>query len=366
MQKQTARLAEMLAGRGSEVSVVTRNYYGRPREERRGTIVIHRTPAAGRPDERAIDGAPPLVSRGAVTSALYLFFGLLWCLKNRRHFEVIQCQQMFGSMLLGVAAGFLLRKRVVVRLTLSGERGEAAQLRRMPFAGARLHLLRRVDAWVVLTDAMSEELRALGVAQDRITVIPNAVPLPDAAVTGPVASARPLVLYAGRLSAEKGIDSLLAAMPHVLERHPDAVLQIAGAGGVFGVQEDALREQARNLGSAVEFLGWIPDLTPRLLAADVFVLPTTSEGMSNAMIEAMAAGRAIVTTDIAAHRGVVEDGVTALLVPPSDPPALAAAINELLGDPELRSRLGRAARATAERRHSLEAMLSAYLTVYCA
>ena len=376
MQQQTRRLSEALAAAGGGVCIVTRNYYGLPREERRGSITIRRTPAAAAPDSRAVSGPPPVASRAALTSLLFLACGFVWCVARRRSYDVIQCQQMFGSMLLGMALRFCIGKRVVVRVTLSGERGEVSQLRRMPLAELRLWLMRRVDHWVALTAEMSDELQSLGIPASRIAIIPNAAPLPARSATDAsmrkeasrAIEATPgrLLVYAGRLSAEKGVDTLLRAMPAILARHPDATLAILGGGGPFSADETALRELAEALGvsAAVRFEGFVSDVTPWLLAADVFVLPSRSEGMSNALIEAMAAGAPIVTTGIAAHHEVVRGGENALVIPAGDAVALGEAINALLEDEELSRRLGQNARESAAKKHSPAVMLDAYVSVY--
>lgn len=376
MQRQTRRLAGLLAEAGSRVSIITRNYRALPREERQGSLVIRRTPVAARPDPRSLDGTPPFVSRAALTSLLYLGSGFIWAFRRRKQYDVIHCQQMFGSMLLGMALRLCTGRPVVVRVTLSGERGEAAQVRRMPLASLRLRLVRKVDHWVALTREMSDELQGLGIPPGRITIIPNAAPLPEGTATDPAAHERARqalgaeggrrLVYAGRLSAEKGLDTLLSAMPQILRDAPDAVLSILGGGGAFGREEAALRRTAETLGvaHAVRFEGFVDDVTTWLLAADVFVLPSKSEGMSNALVEAMAAGNAIVTTDLAAHREVVEDGVNARVVRSGDPDDLARAVTQLLRGRELRARLGTAARRTAAEKYSLAVMRDAYLSVY--
>jgi glycosyltransferase involved in cell wall biosynthesis len=144
----------------------------------------------------------------------------------------------------------------------------------------------------------------------------------------------------GRLSEQKGHRFLLEAMRPVLASHPRARLLIAGDGHL----RERLQEQAGPFGDRVAFLG-IRDDVPALLArADLFVFPSLWEGQGNALLESLAVGPAIVATDIPSTRETVADGKEALLVPPTDPGALASAMLRVLDDPGLAARLAAGAR----------------------
>jgi glycosyltransferase involved in cell wall biosynthesis len=155
---------------------------------------------------------------------------------------------------------------------------------------------------------------------------------------------QPVVGTIGRLEDRKGHDQLLRAAGEMLAgangRRPQLV--IVGDGPL----RESLAGQARTLGVAdsVRFEGTVADVRPVLAAMDVFVLPSRAEGMSNALMEAMAAGRPVVATAVGGNTEVVTDGETGLLVPPGNPAAIARAVDGLLGDPERASRLGAAAR----------------------
>ena len=160
---------------------------------------------------------------------------------------------------------------------------------------------------------------------------------------------------------------LLQAWARVVRRYEKAQLLLAGGGGAFRNVETQLRQQQRVLGieKSVRFLGHVSNVTEYLLAADLFVLPTSTEGMSNSLLEAMAAGNAIIATDIAANREIVTNEVDALLVPPRDAEAFENAVVRAFDSAELSTRLGCVAREKARARHSVEAMTDAYLSVYC-
>ena len=181
-------------------------------------------------------------------------------------------------------------------------------------------VLRRARGVIAVSTALAEEARALGAAE--VAVVRNGVELPPEAGRE---AAEPYVLYAGRLSPEKGVEELLQAAQGL-------PLVVAGDGPL----------RARVPGA----LGWVPrqELGRLLAGAAVVACPSRREGFGVACAEAMAYGRAVVASDVGGLRDLVRDGETGLLVPPRDPAALRAALDRLLGDPGLRARLGAAAR----------------------
>jgi glycosyltransferase involved in cell wall biosynthesis len=188
-------------------------------------------------------------------------------------------------------------------------------------------------------------------------VVPNTVDVERLArlAAGPVpdelGSGGPLVAFSGRLEQRKGVHVLVEAMRLVWDRHPDArVALLGGQDGEWNGRPmvDHLRELARGHDDRLLILGRLPAerLFPCLAAADVVALPSLWESFSLAALEAMALGRPLVAT-AGVFPPFVRDDETALLVPPEDADALAGAVNRLLGDDELRARLGSAATATA-------------------
>jgi glycosyltransferase involved in cell wall biosynthesis len=177
----------------------------------------------------------------------------------------------------------------------------------------------------------------------RAHYLPNFV---DAAPAAPLARATlatqakvPLALALGRLHENKGFDVLLAALANV----PDLHLWLAGEGPLRRTLED----QAASLGIAgrVRFLGWRDDVAALLAAADFLVSSSRHEPLGNVVLEAWAAGRAVVATAAAGPSELIEDGESGILVPVEDAVSLAAALRGLAGDPSLRARLADAGHA---------------------
>jgi glycosyltransferase involved in cell wall biosynthesis len=177
---------------------------------------------------------------------------------------------------------------------------------------------------------------------------------------------RRIAVYTGQLAEQKGLDTLLRAWKLLRKSHAEVHLLLLGQGGAFRNVEPDLRRLAAELEleDLVHFCGHVPNPMDYLLASDCFVLPTRAEGMSNSLVEAMAAGGAIVTTNIPANLEIAEHGVNALLVAPNDPQGLAGCVARILDDPGLARRLGRAAREKAERDLSVDTEVSSYLSLY--
>lgn len=192
--------------------------------------------------------------------------------------------------------------------------------------------------------------------------LPNPVLLPsELPDSGNEGQAR--ILFLGRLNEKKGLLDLLAAMPAVVAACPKARLVLAGDG-----ERAMLEDEAARLGvaAAVEFPGWVDGAyKARLLAeASLLVLPSHFEAFGVAVLEAMAWGKPVVATRVGGIPEVLEDGVHGLLVPPHDPPALAAALQSLLADRQLGLRMGLAGKVHVRARFGAEIVLSSLAQFY--
>jgi glycosyltransferase involved in cell wall biosynthesis len=202
-------------------------------------------------------------------------------------------------------------------------------------------LLRRARVVVCASTALAADCSALGAREVR--VIPSGVDLPDE--VGMPEEEPPHVLYVGRLSEEKGIRDLAKAA----EGLP---LVVVGDGPL------------RDLVPAA--VGFLPhdELGPYYERAAVVCVPSRREGYGVAAREAMAYGKAIVSTGVGGLADAIDDGVTGLVVPPGDVPALRAALERLLGDADLRRRLGARAREKARATYAWRVATEATIAVY--
>ncbi|GAA3756896.1 glycosyltransferase family 4 protein [Terriglobus aquaticus] len=210
--------------------------------------------------------------------------------------------------------------------------------------------------------AVSEEVRRHAVEVDRVPpervgVVYNGVALP-AAEEPRTWPERPVVVTVGNLRAVKGQDTLLEAAALVLRSRPEVEFWLAGqpleAEYVAGLER---RVAELGIADRVRFLGGVARPMDVLRQATVFVLPSRSEGFSNAIVEAMAAELPVVATTVGGNAEAVQEGVTGLLVPPEQPEALAEALLEVLQNPERGRAMGEAGRLRAAEKFSEAAML---------
>jgi glycosyltransferase involved in cell wall biosynthesis len=182
--------------------------------------------------------------------------------------------------------------------------------------------------------------RIVHTAPAKIVIIPSPFPVhPEHAAPD---NPDPTIGIPAELTERKGLIYLIAAAPLVLQKYPRAQFLIAGKGHL----EEELKHQVADahLGDNVHFLGFVPNVATQMPGWDMLVLPSLWDPFPQAILEAMAHGRPVVTTAVDGALEMVVDGETGLLVPPGDAPALAGAILRLLDDRDLAQRMGRLGR----------------------
>jgi glycosyltransferase involved in cell wall biosynthesis len=228
-----------------------------------------------------------------------------------------------------------------------------------------------VQLVAVSSDLADFLARAAGLAREEVEVVENGIAIPPLRAADELATLRvgarrelaladdaPLLLAVGNLYPVKDHASAVRALVAL----PGVHLAIAGRGA----EQAALESLARELGVAgrLHLLGLRDDVARWLAAADLVVHPSRREELPLAVLEAMAAERAVVATRVGGIPDAVVDGETGALVAPGDPHALAEAVRALLGDAERRRTLGRAGRRRLEARFGADAMVDRYLALY--
>lgn len=270
---------------------------------------------------------------------------------------------------LDAAVGTLLARRRSVLVHTDHARNFPDKLRYMVLENL---LARRAYRVVGVSEHTTENLhRYERIPRRKLVTIPNGIDgrlfegtVDRAAIRsslGVPPGAR-VALFGSRLEAQKDVPTLLAAMAMLAARRPDLHLVIAGQGSL----QDDLRARAAALGisARVSFVGVRLDMPDLLRAADLFVLSSIWEGLPMVILEALAAGCPIVSTAVGGVPAAVVDGETGLLVPPSDPSALAGALERMVGDDALRRRVAAAGRALFAERFSAAAMARRYEALY--
>jgi glycosyltransferase involved in cell wall biosynthesis len=317
---------------------------------------VHR---GGPLEARALEGAASIASfpingfaRPSAVQQLLAF--ARWC--RRIDADVVHTCELYANVL-GLPAAALAR--VPVRV---GNRRElrTPDKRRAHIAAQRL-AYRAAHVVAANSAAAATQLQLEGVPAGKIRIIPNGVDC-ERYATGPRNRPVRRIVTVANLREEKGHDTLILAASMLAERHPEIEFSLIGDGPLRA----ALVRQVnlRGLRSRVRFLGERDDVPAQLAAADLFVLPSRTEASPNALIEAMASALPVVASRVGGVPELIESGGNGVLVTADDPHALSAAIGNVIDHPSFAAALGRAARATAERRFAFPAMIRAFEDLY--
>lgn len=231
-------------------------------------------------------------------------------------------------------------------------------------ARTALQLCRRLDGVEVVSQRLLDELPRSVVRRGLAEVVHNGIVLDDYAPGGHRAGIRqsiglpdaaPLLGVIGRLSLEKGVLEMVDAFALVAREAPETHLAFIGEGPLRGAVEARVREQ--QLSGRVHLLGHQSPVQPFYEALDILVSPSRTEGLSNAILEALVMGRPVVATRVGGNPEILEDGVSGLMVEKERPADLAAAIVRVLKDAALRTALIAGGRARVESAFSFPARM---------
>jgi glycosyltransferase involved in cell wall biosynthesis len=276
-----------------------------------------------------------------------------WC--RARRIAVLQtCDLYANTFALPAAALANVRVRLGSRRELNPDKS-AAQI------ALQRHAYRCAHGVVANSQAAAQQLRQEGVAADRIHVIPNGIEIVRYDARRGVRPVTTIVTVAN-LRREKAHEVLLHAAARLAPRYRALRYLVVGDGP----RREELTTLTTSLGldAQVTFVGHREDVPAILAQADLFVLPSRSEAFPNGAMEAMAAGLPVIASRVGGLLDLIEDGRTGILVPPSEPADLAAAIEQLVIDPERAFALGSAARDELARHYSFERMVHAFEDLY--
>jgi glycosyltransferase involved in cell wall biosynthesis len=276
-----------------------------------------------------------------------------WCRTHR--FSIVHTTELYSN-IFGLPAAALAR--VPVRIGSRRELNPNKTTAQIALQRGAYSVAHQV---VANSRAAAERLQRERVPLRKIALVLNGLDVGRFAARVPNRRLRTVITVAN-LRAEKGHDVLIEAAPKVLHHFPDAQFEIVGAGPER--QSLIERVRARGVEHAFTFLGHREDISDRLAAADLFVLPSRSEAFPNAVLEAMAAGLPIVASAVGGILELIAEDATGLLVPPNDPASLAARICDLMADPSRRERLGAAAAREARSRYSFDRMVAEFDRIY--
>jgi len=355
---QTLRLAKALITRNVTPIVITRRLRGIRRFEQVDGVPVYRLFTLG---------------SGTVASLSFMFSSFLFLIKNRRKYRIIHAHLPSSPAITATVAGKVLRKKVIVKFACSGKTGNIQTSDRTCLGRAKLKfLMKYTDIFVCPSEEVERELINYGFDKERVVEISNGV---DTALFYPVDDLQkgnlrrrfnfpslPVMVYSGRLESRKRLAILLKAWQRVVKVKEESYLLIVGDGS----QKDSLINLAKELKiiESVKFTGQVDSVNEYLQAGDGFVFPSSAEGLSNALLEAMATELPIVATKIGGTEEAIENERNGILVEPDNVDQLANGIITLLSQPEVAHKFGREARRTIEENYSIDIVAQKHLKVY--
>jgi glycosyltransferase involved in cell wall biosynthesis len=352
---QVQGTAQELARLGVETHVIARYW------EAVGTGTLER------------DGAGVIVHRIIMSGPRWQASpGFIWaCVRLMRQLQpdIVHAHELLLPTTAALAAKRAVGCPVVVTVHSSGVGlGECARLRRTRFGKLRTEYVRNaVDRFVAVSKPAADDMAEIGIPSEKRVVIPNGIDMEHFAPVDPEAKLvlrrrlglpdGVLAIYTGRLSPEKRILLLAKTWPQFRQYHPQATLVVVGDGP----EGAALRESGAD---GVVCAGAQSNVAPYLQAADLFVMPSVSEGFSLSTLEALACALPVVATTVGAIPELVADPQMGRLVAPDDMTAFVAALCKLFACQDAWPQMGAQAREYVMQHYSLAGITRRLLTLY--
>ncbi len=360
-ERQAEKLSRALARRGVRVKILTPKLVAdTPEYEEDAGVVIHRFPlfdlCKRLPGIRGLGPLNLLLMRNQVIRVM-----------NRHLGGVDVVHTHIASPLTAFAMSAAKPKGIPVlcKVASAGPLDDLHCLNRIVIGGNWLRnlMIRNLDCWIATTQAVRRCLLDWGVVPDRIVVTPNGVDLDGGFMPKRRVSAVRRFVYLGRLSttAQRDLPALVRAFVRLTDQLPNAELALVGDGNLF--QETADLVEKCGKGERIRMPG-LQEPEPWLNWADCFVLPSRYEGLSNALLEAMAYGLPCIANDIPSNREVLDNGRAGVLVPVGDEDRLYLEMMRIARDPDYAHTLGCAALERARKCYSIEAVADRYIELY--
>lgn len=358
-EKQALELSAALMSRGWTVRILTRRIYGCAIQEEVRGVPIERLWCAG---------------QGLLNALSFILSLSVWLWRHSAGYSVIHVHLAGSPALPAALIGRALGKRVVVKLGGGRGIGELAASSHKASGWLKLKLLAQLKPqFVVVTQDLAAEC-AKYLGRVPVRLMPNGV---DTAryrpATGPQRKeARAKLgwpdglgfLYVGRLSPEKRLEPFLEAWIEMAGKSQTPSFAAFVGDGQEGWRLKALARQHGHLSGRILIPGAMSDIQEAYAAADVFVLPSVSEGLSNALLEAMASGLAILGSRVGGTAEAVEEAHAGFLFEPHDGAELRRQLGKYLQHPELAAQLGAAARVKVLTHYALERLAQSYEELY--
>lgn len=359
-ERQAEKLAVALVRAGCRVTIVTPRIDGSsPETEVVNGVMIRRFPLHDLSHRYPIHGVallniPYILWQVARAVAPYL-----------RDANVLHCHLASVHTAGAVIAGRLAGVPVILKAAMADQRSDIGEIEKAGVSGPMMAWFVRVlvPTWVATTMAVEQALIRAGVVAEKIVSIPNGVEIPESRNVVQPSERASRFLYLGRLSTniQRDVPTLIKAFDRLARVHPDLELAVVGGGDLLGETRDLASGFVSR--SRIQLPGF-DDPEKWLVWADCFVLPSRREGLSNALLEAMAIGLPCIANDIPPNREVLADGAAGILVPIENIDSLVSAMQKIVEEIGVAEWFSQQSRKRVEKHYSIDAVASKYVALY--
>ena len=359
-EKECQKLSRRLAQEGVTVSVLTQF-------------------CEGMPDYEVIDGIPVYrkMRGGHLFEYTYMLSVLWFLLRHLRQYDIIQCFGLYLFIPPVALIRSLFKKRVIARIEGPGASGDFSRIRKLSCGNLILSSTKVLDRIISVSGEISHELRENGIPDQSVVSIPNSV---DVVHFQPGENGRTRkmrsICFIGRLADEKGVHYLIRAMEQIKKKGDGVKLFIVGEGPLRRELEQLCRDLS--VMDDTVFVGHTDGVLPYYQEADIFVLPSLSEGLPLTLLEALSCGLPVVASAVGGSREILDPqneeepipssayqiGEYGLLVNPEDVDGLANAVLRLLHDRVLSDSLSEKARNYVRQRYGVDRIIDKYQALY--
>jgi glycosyltransferase involved in cell wall biosynthesis len=355
LEKNTLNLAASLIQKGIDVKIVTSKFSRSwPRHETLKGVPVCRLPS------------PRIKGVGAL---FFLFFLACHLFKNRSRYNIIHAFQIGYTSALAVFAGKMLQKKTVLTLASSGLGGDINRHKRTAWGKLFIVLCCLATRIVILNKTMRDELISISYNDHSSVFIPNGVNLREYSSAPHNTMIRKkmglnkdkIIIYTGRLAPEKGLYFLIHAYAKLHTGIPTKLLILGDGKELQGLRKIIKHYNAED---RIKLLPAVDEVSDFLQIADIFVMPSQFEGLSNSILEAMACGLPVIATRVEGNIDIIQDGINGILVEPNDEQSLINAITRLLANPDNARALGLKAQMMVQQEYSLDKTVEKYVLLY--
>jgi len=360
MERQAWRLARELAKKGIKITIITSIFVTK--------FILKDIPWKREVKDEVHVYRVPLKQWKYFTSIIFYLISLFLTFSLRKKFDVIYGVQLYSYGAIASLAGKLLHKPVAVKIACGGYCGDISMFSRLPLGWLAKRFAQSADVYVSLSKQIEKELKGAGFDKGEIVHIPNGIDTSVFYSAGSIEEKKELrkklslpckkmVTFVGRLDPQKRADLLIEVFKEVHRLFNSAYLVIIGDGPERKKLEEMADEN-------ILIKGVVSNVAEYLRASDLLVLPSLAEGMSNVILEAMATGLPVITTNISSNPEVIDNGIDGVLLDPEDKSGFKKNILKILTDESFASKIGQNAREKVVEKFSIESIAEKYRELF--